>query len=77
MLDYDIILFVDYENTLCPLFPQWWANQPTVIELENLLSNHEVLIKQMTSSNELSPKSEAFIKQRESIQKREVIKEAI
>ena len=33
---------------------QGWANQPTVIELENLLSNQEALIKQMTSSNEFS-----------------------
>ena len=47
MLDYDVILFVDCENTLCPLFSQY-----------NLLSNQEALIKQITSSNELSPKSE-------------------
>ena len=37
---------------------QGWANQPTVIELENLLSNQEALVKQMTSSNEFSPKLE-------------------
>ena len=30
----------------------------TVIELENLLSNEKALVKQMTSSNEFSPKSE-------------------
>ena len=37
---------------------QGWENQPTVIELENLLSDQEALIKQMTSSNEFSRKSE-------------------
>ena len=37
---------------------QGWANQPTVIELENLLSNQEALIKQMPSSNEFFRKSE-------------------
>ena len=37
---------------------QGWVNQPTVIELENLLSNQEALVKQMTSNNEFSPKSE-------------------
>ena len=37
---------------------QGCANQPTIIELLNLFSNQEVLIKQMTNSNELSPKSE-------------------
>ena len=37
---------------------QGWANQPIVIEVDNLLSNQEALIKQMTSSNEFSPKSE-------------------
>ena len=36
---------------------QEWENQRTVIELENLFSYQEALIKQMTSSNELSPKS--------------------
>ena len=36
---------------------QRWAKQPTIIELENLLSNQEALIKRMTSSNELSTKS--------------------
>ena len=30
---------------------QGWANQPRVIELENLLFNQEALIKQMTSIN--------------------------
>ena len=40
---------------------QGWANQPTVIELENLLSNQEALIKQMTSSNEFSPKLEGVL----------------
>ena len=37
---------------------QGWENQPTVIELENLLSNQEAMVKQMTSSNEFSTKSE-------------------
>ena len=37
---------------------QGWANQPMVIELENLLSNEGALVKQMTSGNEFSPKSE-------------------
>ena len=37
---------------------QGWANPPTVIELKNLLSNQEALVKQMTSSNESSPKLE-------------------
>ena len=30
---------------------QGWANQPSVIDLENLLSNQEALVKQMTSNN--------------------------
>ncbi|GMI96773.1 hypothetical protein HRI_003346600 [Hibiscus trionum] len=36
---------------------QGWANQPSIFELENLLSNQEALIKQMTSTK-LSSKSE-------------------
>ncbi|XP_022949820.1 uncharacterized protein LOC111453107 [Cucurbita moschata] len=40
---------------------QGWANQPTVIELENLLSNQEALIEQMTTSNEFSPKLEGVL----------------
>ena len=57
MLDYCIILFMDYEKSLCPLFPQYKVGK-SVIELENLVSNHQVLIKQMTSNNELFPKLE-------------------
>ncbi|KAA8540328.1 hypothetical protein F0562_024753 [Nyssa sinensis] len=34
---------------------QGWANQPSIIELENLLSNQEALMKQMASSNKQSP----------------------
>ena len=37
---------------------QVWANPPTIIDMENLLSNQKALIKQMTSNNKLSPKSE-------------------
>ena len=37
---------------------QGWTNQPSFIELENLLSNQDTLIKQMINNNELSPKSE-------------------
>ena len=43
---------------------QGWANQPTIIELENSLFNQEALIKQMTSSNKLSPKSEDVLCQK-------------
>ncbi|KAA8532301.1 hypothetical protein F0562_032334 [Nyssa sinensis] len=34
---------------------QGWANQPSIIELENLLLNREALMKQMASSNKQSP----------------------
>ena len=30
---------------------QGWANQPSIIDLENLLSNQEALVKQMSSNN--------------------------
>lgn len=30
---------------------QGWADQPSIIELKNLLSNQEALVKQMTSNN--------------------------
>ncbi|XP_073158632.1 uncharacterized protein [Henckelia pumila] len=33
---------------------QGWTNQPTIIELENLLSNQEALIKQMSGSSKQS-----------------------
>ncbi|KAA8549541.1 hypothetical protein F0562_001441 [Nyssa sinensis] len=34
---------------------QGWANQSSIIELENLLSNQEALMKQMASRNKQSP----------------------
>ncbi|KAA8549858.1 hypothetical protein F0562_001542 [Nyssa sinensis] len=34
---------------------QGWANQPFIIELENLLSNQEALMKQIASNNKQSP----------------------
>lgn len=33
---------------------QGWATQPSIIELENLLSNQEALVKQMTSNDKQS-----------------------
>ncbi|KAM7491750.1 hypothetical protein LguiA_034671 [Lonicera macranthoides] len=33
---------------------QGWANQPTIIDLENLLSNQEALVKQMSSASSKS-----------------------
>ena len=40
---------------------QGWTNLPTIIELENLLSNQDALIKQMTSNNEFSPELEGVL----------------
>lgn len=51
-----IISFVDCEKSLSFISSiQGWANQPSIIELENLLLNQEALVKQMGSSNKQSP----------------------
>lgn len=46
-----VILFVDCGKCLCPLSIRYkgWANQHTIIELENQLSDQEALVKQMSS----------------------------
>lgn len=45
---------------------QGWANQPFIIELKNMLSNQEVLVKRMSSSRQLNQvEDDLFIKDEE------------
>ena len=59
---------------------QGWANQPSIVELDNLLSNQEALVKQMSSKSSSSQednvlytrvqgKGKPFLKQNSSAEK--------